>query len=259
MKRITEAEQLRAGQIIDLLDTAMPDAKIELNYSTPLELLVAVVLSAQCTDKRVNLATPALFARYPTAQDYASTTTDALEPYIKSLGLFRNKAKNLIAACTQMVAQGGQVPASRDDLAKLPGVGPKTAGVVAMHLGTGQAFPVDTHVGRLARRMDLTRQDDPNKVEQDLSKLLPAARWEKAHQLLVWHGRRVCHARSPECGKCVVAHLCPRRDVDIPDPVGDDTKPPKASKPAAAARTAQVARKPRKAKGGAPGPGGRPR
>jgi endonuclease-3 len=213
MKRPNEREAARALAILDALQRAMPDAKIELHYTTDLELLVAVMLIAQCTDKRVNLVTPALFARCRTAADYAALSQSELEGYIKTCGLFRAKARNIIAACTELASRGGAVPRSRAELAKLPGVGPKTAGVVAMHLGGDFAFPVDTHVGRLARRMGFSRHTDPNKVERDLSALLPSSRWTLGHQFLVWHGRRVCHARAPECARCVVSELCPKRGV----------------------------------------------
>jgi endonuclease-3 len=212
-RRPRAEEKVRALAIIDTLAAAMPNARIELDYVTDLELLVAVILSAQCTDKRVNLVTPALFARCRTAADYAAMTPTQLEGYIKTCGLFRSKARNLIALGTALAARGGTVPRTRAELAELPGVGPKTAGVVSVHLGTEPAFPVDTHVGRLARRMGLSRQSDPNRVEQDLQALLPKERWGSGHQLLVWHGRRVCFARSPNCAGCPVATLCPRRGV----------------------------------------------
>ena len=192
----------------------MPNAKIELGYRTPLELLISVILSAQCTDKRVNMVTPALFARYPTAQAYAKASPEELESMIKTCGLYRSKAKNIIAAAKALVQDhGGLVPVSRAQLEALPGVGRKTAGVVTIHLGGDAAFPVDTHIRRLARRLGFTKQTDPDKVERDLMELLPAADWAKAHQLLIWHGRRTCFARSPACERCVVAKLCPKIGV----------------------------------------------
>ncbi len=200
-----------------LLAQAMPDVKIELDYGSDLDLLVAVVLSAQCTDKRVNMVTPALFARCKTPQDYATMKSRELQGYIKTCGLYRNKARNIIKACRRIVSQfGGQVPRLRKDLEKLPGVGHKSAGVVVVHLGSDAAFPVDTHVGRLARRMDFTRQSNPDKVEIDLTRLLPPESWAIGHQLLVWHGRRVCLARSPRCDLCPCAALCPRKGVKPP-------------------------------------------
>lgn len=209
-----EQKRMRAKEIIDRLDAAMPDAKIELNYRTPLELLVAVALAAQTTDKRVNVVSPALFARFPGAADYAQANAQEIEGYIKTVGLFRNKAKNLVKLGQALLERhGGQVPPSRAELTQLPGVGNKTAGVVSMHLGTDFAFPVDTHVMRLSNRMGLTTHDEPDKIEADLTALLPQQAWFKAHQLLVWHGRRVCGARKPECHRCVVEALCPKRGV----------------------------------------------
>jgi endonuclease III len=219
MREKVADKQQRASAIIDRLDAAMPEAKIELDYRTPLELLVAVALSAQTTDKRVNLVTPALFAAFPTAAHYARATPKTLQPYIKTVGLFRNKSKNLVALGKQLVAQhGGEVPTSRAALAELAGVGLKTAGVVAIHLGSDSAFPVDTHVLRLSKRLGLSTKTKPDLVEADLQKLLPVARWSKGHQLLIWHGRRVCHARTPECHRCVVAELCPKRGVKLKKP-----------------------------------------
>jgi endonuclease III len=205
---------MRAIEIMERLEVAMPDVRIELDYRTPLELLVAVMLSAQCTDKRVNLVTPALFQRFPDAAAYASASVEQVEPFIQSCGLYRAKAKNLIAAARALVAEhGGEVPHSRAVLETLPGVGHKTAGVVCIHLGGDDAFPVDTHVKRLAFRLGFTRHEDPDKVELDLQALLPTERWMKGHQLLVWHGRRTCFARSPACERCPVAPLCPKKGV----------------------------------------------
>ncbi len=203
------SERTRAGKVIDLLGEAMPDARIELDFRTDLELLVAVILSAQARDVRVNQATPALFAAFPDASAYAAASPEDLWPHVRTLGLFRNKAKAIVAAARVLVeAHGGQVPRTREALEALPGVGRKTAGVVLVHLGAGHAFPVDTHVGRLARRLGFSKATDPDRVEEDLSALLPPERWGKAHQLLVWHGRRVCHAAKPACAGCVVEKLC---------------------------------------------------
>jgi endonuclease-3 len=199
---------------MDRLEETMPDVHIELNYHTPLELLVAVMLSAQCTDKRVNMVTPALFQRFPDAGAYAQATAADVEPYIRTCGLYRAKAKNLVAAAKALVDEhGGQVPLSRAVLERLPGVGHKTAGVVCIHLGGDDSFPVDTHVKRLAGRLGFTSHTDPDKVELDMQALLPPERWMKGHQLLVWHGRRTCFAQSPACERCVVANLCPKRGV----------------------------------------------
>jgi endonuclease III len=211
-----EAKRRRASQVLDRLETEMPEVRIQLDYRTPLELLVAVMLSAQCTDKRVNLVTPALFQRFPDVTAYASVKPEVVEPYIQTCGLYRAKAKNIVAAAKALVAgHGGQVPPSREALEKLPGVGRKTAGVVCIHLGGDAAFPVDTHVKRLAARLDFSREHHPNKVEVDLQALVPPERWMKGHQFLVWHGRRTCLARSPACERCVVAQLCPQRGVRV--------------------------------------------
>jgi endonuclease III len=213
-RETTEAKRRRAIEVLDRLGTEMPEVRIQLDYHTPLELLVAVILSAQCTDKRVNLVTPALFQRFPDAQAYAGVKPEVVEPYIQTCGLYRNKAKNIVAAAKALVAQhGGEVPRSREALEKLPGVGHKTAGVVCIHLGGDAAFPVDTHVKRLALRMGLTSAEAPDKVEADLQALLPPERWVLGHQLLVWHGRRTCFARAPACERCPVAALCPKRGV----------------------------------------------
>ncbi len=199
---------------MDRLQADMPDARIELDYRTPLELLVAVILSAQCTDKRVNLVTPALFQRFPDARAYAGAEPTDVEPFIRTCGLYRAKAKNIVAAARALVEEhAGQVPLRRSVLEQLPGVGRKTAGVVCIHLGGDAAFPVDTHVKRLAYRLGFTTQEDPDKVETDMQAVLPPERWTLGHQLLVWHGRRTCFARSPECGRCVVADLCPKKGV----------------------------------------------
>ncbi len=192
----------------------MPDVKIALEFQDDLQLLVSVILSAQSTDVGVNKVTPALFARYPDAAASAAARPEDLWPVIRSLGLYRNKAKAIVAAAGAIVAEhGGRVPRTREALEALPGVGRKTAGVVLVHLGAAHAFPVDTHVGRVSRRLGLTRHEDPTKVEQDLEALLPEERWAKGHQLFVWHGRRTCLARAPACSRCAVETLCPRRGV----------------------------------------------
>lgn len=210
----------RAAIVLARLAAAMPEAKIELDYRTPLELLVAVILSAQCTDRRVNRVTPQLFADFPDPAAYGRSTPEKIASYINSLGLFRNKAKSLVRLGQALEERhGSQVPINRPALADLPGVGPKTAGVVSMHLGGDQAFPVDTHVLRLSARLGFSRHRQPDKVEKDLQKLWPAADWFMAHQLLIWHGRRVCHARAPECHRCVGFDLCPRIGVKSVAPV----------------------------------------
>ncbi len=209
-----QAEPARAAEIFDRLERAMPDVKIALEFRDDVQLLVSVILSAQSTDAGVNRVTPALFARFPDAASYAAAQPEDLWPFIRSLGLYRNKSKAIVAAMRAIAAEhGGRVPRSREALEALPGVGRKTAGVVLVHLGAGHAFPVDTHVGRVSRRLGLTRELDPSKVERDLEALFPEARWGKAHQLFVWHGRRTCVARAPVCSRCPVDELCPKRGV----------------------------------------------
>src|SRR5262249_3243486 len=177
----------RAGEIVDRLEREMPEAKIALDYRTELELLVSVMLSAQSTDAVVNTVTPALFARFKTAEAYARSSPSELEGYIKRVGLCRSKARNLHAAMTRIASEhGGRLPRTREELNELPGVGWKTAGVVVNHAFGTPAFPVDTHVGRVSRRLGLTRQQDPDKVEADLCQLLPPVRWGRAPQLLIW-------------------------------------------------------------------------
>jgi endonuclease-3 len=192
----------------------MPDVRIALRFGSDIELLVSVMLSAQSTDVGVNKVTPALFAAYPDAAAYAAAEPEALWPFIRSLGLFRNKARAIVAAMRAIFGEhGGRVPRERKALERLPGVGRKTAGVVLVHLGAAAAFPVDTHVGRVSRRLGFTRHQDPDDVEQDLMALVPEERWGRGHQLLVWHGRRTCAARAPACSRCVLGELCPRRGV----------------------------------------------
>jgi endonuclease III len=204
----------------------MPDAHIELDYHTPLELLVAVILSAQCTDRRVNLVTPALFQRFPDARAYAAASPTEVEPFIQTCGLYRAKAKNLVAAARALVTEhGGEVPRSRAALEQLPGVGRKTAGVVCIHLGGEDAFPVDTHVKRLAFRLGFSSHTHPDKVEADMQALLPSTRWTLGHQLLVWHGRRTCFARSPACERCPVVELCPQKGVRLKPTAGSRASP----------------------------------
>ena len=196
-----------------------PDVHTELNFSTPLELLVATILSAQTTDKLVNLVTPTLFARYPTAADYAGADRDELEKIIQSTGFYRNKANSLIglgqALCERF---GGEVPAKLKDLVTLPGVGRKTANVV---LGNAFGIPgitVDTHFGRLARRFGWTTDTDPVKVEAQVASLIPRRDWTDLSQRMIWHGRRVCHSRRPACGACGLARLCPSFGEGPTDP-----------------------------------------
>jgi len=204
----------RVGPILDTLARLYPEAFAGLTHADPLQLLVATILSAQCTDKRVNQITPALFARYPTARDYADGDPAELEGYVKSTGFFRNKAKNIRACCRVLVEQyGGDVPANLDALVALPGVGRKTANVVLGDAFDTPGVTVDTHVGRLARRLGLTRFHDPVKVERVLMALVPRAAWTTASHRLIQHGRRVCFARTPRCESCELNPLCPKVGV----------------------------------------------
>ena len=193
----------------------MPEARIALEFGDDVQLLVSVILSAQSTDARVNQISPALFRRFTDAAGYAGAQPTQLWPYIRTLGLFRAKAKSIVGAMRAIVEEhGGRVPRDRAALEALPGVGRKTAGVVLIHLGAGHAFPVDTHVGRVARRLGFTRETEPGRVEERLMQLLPRDMWARGHQLFVWHGRRTCMARRPACERCALADLCPKIGVD---------------------------------------------
>ena len=212
------AEQKRfARRVVKVLGAAYPDATCALHFNHPLELLVATILSAQCTDVRVNLVTPALFARYRSAADYAAAGQRELEKLIQSTGFFRNKAKNIRACCASLAAEyGGEVPRDLENLVKLPGVGRKTANVVlgtAYELATGVV--VDTHVTRLSRRLGLTQEKDPKKIERDLMALLPRRDWVDFSHLLIHHGRQVCKARRPNCEMCQLQRWCPRVGVEM--------------------------------------------
>jgi len=216
MPRESQAAKIgRARQIIAGLARTYPEAHCELNFSSPLELLIATILSAQCTDKRVNLVTAELFQRYRSAADFANAPQPELEQAIKSAGFFRNKARNIKAACQAIVEKHqGQVPHTMEELIELGGVGRKTANVVlgnAFHINVG--IVVDTHVARLSQRLGLTRALDPLKIEQDLVKLVPQAQWTDFSHWLIWHGRRRCVARRPDCNHCEIRALCPRIGV----------------------------------------------
>jgi endonuclease-3 len=205
--------QLRehATTLLSELEHAHPDAHCELDHRNAFELLVATILSAQCTDKRVNMTTPALFAAYPDAHALAAAPQEAVEELVKSTGFFRSKAKNIIGMATALVeSHGGEVPADMNALTRLPGVGRKTANVVlgnAFEINEGVV--VDTHVGRLSTRLGLTNETDPVKVEQALMPLFPQPKWALLSHLLIFHGRRVCDARKPRCGECTLREMCP--------------------------------------------------
>ena len=191
-----------------------PDAHTELNFSSPLELLVATILSAQTTDKRVNLTTPVLFAKYPTPDDLAAANPEDVEEILKPTGFFRAKTKSVMGLSAALRDRfGGQVPRTLDEMVTLPGVGRKTANVVSAELGHAQGIVVDTHVRRLSQRLGLTKQEDPEKIEQDLIRLVPREDWARFPHLLIWHGRRVCDARRPRCEDCVLNDLCPSSRV----------------------------------------------
>ena len=193
----------RAEQIMEALAKLYPEARPELNFSNPFETLIATILSAQCTDKRVNLVTAKLFPAYPDAFAMAKLTPEQLEPMIRECGLYHSKAKNIVAASRAQVEQyDGRVPDSREALMKLPGVGRKTAGVVLMAAFGDAQIPVDTHVFRLSHRIGLANGGTPEKVEMQLREILPRDIWTFAHHLLIWHGRRVCFARKPDCAHC---------------------------------------------------------
>jgi endonuclease-3 len=201
----------RALVILDRLKLRHPDAHCELAHRDAYELLAATILSAQCTDARVNIVTPALFARYPDARALARADQADVEPIVRSTGFFRNKAKSLVGMAQAVVARhGGEIPATMEELRVLPGVGRKTANVILGNaFGLNEGITVDTHVGRIARLLKLTRHEDPEKVEQDLMGLFPREDWALLSHLLIFHGRRTCIARRPRCGECALHDLCP--------------------------------------------------
>jgi endonuclease-3 len=203
--------------LYDRLLALYPDAHCELDFTTPFQLIVATILSAQCTDKRVNMVTPVLFARYPTVEALARARQEDVEEIIKSTGFFRNKAKAIIAMANGVTdAHHGEVPSTMDALVTLPGVGRKTANVILGNaFNINEGVVVDTHVGRLAGRLGLTRETDPVKVEQALVRLFPRERWTMLAHLLIFHGRRVCDARKPRCGECALADVCPSAGIGV--------------------------------------------
>lgn len=209
-----------AVQVARRLRQAYPDARCALHFSNPLELLIATILSAQCTDKQVNIVTPELFKKYPTAAALAAAPLANIERIIQSTGFFRNKAKNIQACCRKLVDEyGGEVPQSLDVLVTLPGVGRKTANVV---LGTAFGIPsgvvVDTHVARITQRLGLTSEKDPIKIERDLMAQLPKREWIDFSHEMIHHGRQICIARRPKCDECPLEPLCPRIGVESPEP-----------------------------------------
>ncbi len=211
-----DEKRKRAAQILRRLGRAYPDARCSLDYSNPLELLVATILSAQCTDVRVNMVTPALFRRYKTAADYARALAGELEEAIRQTGFFNSKAKSLRSAGAAIAAEhGGKVPDTMEALMALPGVGRKTANVILGNaFGKDEGFVVDTHVGRVAGRLGFTRQTDPVKIEEDLNAIVPKGSRTLAAHRLIFHGRQICVARKPRCEICPVLSLCPRVGVE---------------------------------------------
>jgi endonuclease III len=213
-RRRVGPRRARIQPIIVRLSTAHPDATIALRFRSELELLVSVMLSAQTTDVSVNRVTETLFRKYRRPEDYLAAPIEELEADIRPTGTYRQKARNVRAAMRMLMEEyEGLVPLEVDELVRLPGVGRKTANVVAAERGAVQGIVVDTHVRRLSQRLGLTRHDEPAKIERDLQRVVPRADWGRFPHLLIWHGRRVCDARSPRCGQCVLADLCPSSRV----------------------------------------------
>ena len=204
------SKKKKATEILAILKQLYPSATCSLDYETPLQLLVATILSAQCTDERVNKVTPALFQRFPNAQSFAKADREEIETLIRSTGFYRNKAKNIQNACLKIVQEfNGEVPQTMSELLTLAGVARKTANVVLAHaFGLIEGVTVDTHVKRLSNRLGLTKKSNPVHIEQDLMKLLPQPEWENFSISIIYHGRAVCNARKPKCDACDLAHLC---------------------------------------------------
>jgi endonuclease-3 len=208
-----------SAAILRILKKTYPDAHCELDFTNPLELMVATILSAQCTDRRVNNVTPALFKKYPSAASYAAADRAELEGLIMSTGFFRNKANSIIGMAQKVCDDfGGELPGNLDDLVKLPGVGRKTANVVLGNAFDIPGLTVDTHFGRLVRRFGWTTNTDPVKVERDVMEIFKPKDWTMLSHVLVWHGRRICHSRKPACGACPIAKLCPAFGEGPTDP-----------------------------------------
>ena len=210
-----KARTERAAEVFDLLHVEYPDAHCELEFANPFQLAVATILSAQTTDVRVNMVTPVLFARYPNAESLANAQQEDVEGIVRTTGFFRNKAKNIIGFARGLMGEhGGVVPRTIAELSALPGVGRKTANVVLGNaFDINEGVVVDTHIKRLSTLLRFTREKTPEKIEQDLIKIVPSERWTLLAHLLIWHGRRVCDARKPRCEACVISHLCPSSRV----------------------------------------------
>jgi endonuclease-3 len=213
--RVKQLPPAEPSRLYEGLAALYPDAHCELDFANPFQLAVATILSAQCTDKRVNMVTPVLFAKYPTPESLARAKQEDVEEIIKSTGFFRNKAKSIIGMAAAVADKhGGQVPSVMEDLVQLPGIGRKTANVVLGNAFTiNEGVVVDTHVARLSARLGLTRESDPVKIEQELMKRFPRENWTMLAHLLIWHGRRVCDAKKPRCGECSLAVMCPSRQI----------------------------------------------
>ena len=209
-----KARQSRASKVLEGLRHGYPDARTELEFGTPFELLIATILSAQATDVSVNAATPKLFKQYPTPTKMAQATPEEVEPFIRTIGLYRNKAKNIVATARALVEEfGNEVPNDFEAIQTLPGVGRKTANVVLSNAYGRPGIAVDTHVGRLARRLGFSKQDNPDKVEIDLEKLFAVDDWIFLHHALILHGRRICESRKPNCETCELLEHCPQIGV----------------------------------------------
>ena len=213
-------KKVRAQAIYRILTKRYPNVRCELDFKNPLQLLIATVLSAQCTDKRVNAVTPALFKRYKKVGDFASADLRELQGIIKSTGFYRAKAKNIKGLAMKILSEyNGKVPDKLEELIKLPGVGRKTANVVLGHAFDTPGITVDTHFGRLSRRFGWTKETDPVKVEFEVMELIPRKEWTNLSQRMIWHGRRICHARKPACGACPLAELCPSFGIGESDKI----------------------------------------
>ena len=213
-------KKVRAKSIYRILSKNYPNVRCELDYKNPYQLLVATVLSAQCTDKRVNQTTPALFKKYPNPKKMAKADLKDIQRLVKSTGFFRAKAKNIKSLSNKIMEEfDGDVPSNLDDLITLPGVGRKTANVVLGHAFGIPGITVDTHFGRLSRRFGWSKQNDPVKVEFEVGDLIAEKEWTNLSQRMIWHGRRVCHARKPACGACPLAKLCPSYGIGEIDPI----------------------------------------
>ena len=220
MRKSLPEKKVRAKAIYRQLTKSYPNVRCELDYNSAFQLLVATVLSAQCTDKRVNQTTPALFKKYPNPKKMAKADLKDIQRLVKSTGFFRAKAKNIKGLSNKIMEEfDGDVPSNLDDLISLPGVGRKTANVVLGHAFGIPGITVDTHFGRLSRRFGWSKQSDPVKVEFEVGELIPEKEWTNLSQRMIWHGRRVCHSRKPACGACPLAKLCPSYGIGEIDPI----------------------------------------